>query len=119
MQLVSTSDFKDRLNNLPYFFFPSFEGFINKSSTNSYLLFYSKEHEAFMPVNRITIKMFRLLQIIYPPVSLSGQRLSPENEKGFLNDFVHLVKKKFWAYALSSLAAIVCLMHFRTNKHTP
>jgi hypothetical protein len=117
MELASAQEFKSDLNNLPYFFSTAFAGFLNKSYSNSYLLFYSKEHNALMPVNRISVKVFRLLQIIYPPVTLSGERLSAENEKKFLNDFAELVKKKAWAFALYNHTATVCLTRFRIRPN--
>lgn len=89
-EIVSHSDFDE--NVLPYFLSKGYEAFIKKS--DNYLLFYSKTLNTLMPVRKYAVKSFALLQVIYPPISVSGARLSAKDEKQFLNEFTSLVKKK-------------------------
>ncbi|HXP51636.1 MAG TPA: peptidoglycan bridge formation glycyltransferase FemA/FemB family protein [Bacteroidia bacterium] len=79
---------------MPYFFSEGYESFITESNKDNYLLFFSESAKALMPVRKYTIKTFTILQVIYPPVTITGQRLSLEDEKQFLNEFVELVKNQ-------------------------
>ena len=79
---------------MPYFFSQGYESFTMESNKDNYLLFFSESTKALIPVRKYTIKTFAILQVIYPPVTIAGKRLSPEDEKQFLNEFVELVKKQ-------------------------
>lgn len=80
-------------NGLPYFLLAGYENFLSGNG-DEYLLFYFDKLNALMPVRKYSVKGFSLLQIIYPPVILNGKRLSVNDEKQFLNEFVTLVKKQ-------------------------
>lgn len=99
MEILQNSEINKFIKGLgttrfSYHFTEEFIEFTEKVLKKNYLLFYCKTSDAIMPVSCYTVKTFRLLQIIFPPVTLSGERLSSSDEKIFLNDFITLVKKE-------------------------
>jgi hypothetical protein len=108
MELVSRDNFKNTdVSAMPYFFSTGYEAFLNLDAKSKYFLVYSSDINAFMPVSKLRVSFFNLLQIIYPPVTLKGERLSADREKLFLMDFVSFIKKKISEFALYNPAAIV------------
>src|ERR1700722_6855190 len=86
------TDFNEEI--LPYFFSSGYELFSTRLNNDKYSLFYSESVNALMPVRSYVVKTFTLLQIIYPPITIAGERLSEKNEKQFLEEFVELVKRQ-------------------------
>ena len=110
MELVSRDNLKNTdVSTMPYFFSKGYEAFLNLDTKSKYFLFYSSDSNAYMPVSKLRISFFKLHQIIYPPVTLSGERLSADKEKLFLMDFVGFIKKKIPEFALYNPIAIVYL----------
>ncbi len=81
------------LKKLPYHFSSEYIDFSIKILKRNCLLFHSKALNAIMPVSSYRVRSFRLLQPIFPPLSPTGEKMSLDNERIFLNDFITIVKK--------------------------
>jgi len=94
MELLQRKNLSDKdLSKLPYFFSEGLESFIRNITKGSYLLFYSRETDVLMPAFTSSVNSFRLMKIIYPPVTLTGERLSASKEKSFLEESIEIIKK--------------------------
>jgi hypothetical protein len=93
MRFVARKDIKN-LNEsiLPFAFSAGYEAWLQDNGDSEYMLAW--DENAAMPLKRYAVKGFNLLQPLYPPVALTGERLNPEEEKKFLNTLVNEVAAK-------------------------
>lgn len=99
MIILSNNEFGKYLKKadedaLPYHLSSEYIDFTEKVLKKNCLVFYSDTLKALMPVCLFSVKTFKLLQVIYPPITMAGERLSSGNEATFLNDFISLIKKE-------------------------
>ena len=95
MQLYPRSNIpKFDEESMPFPFLYSYELWLKKDLNCDYFFAYSEKENALMPLKRYSVKGFVLLQPLFPPVTLKGERLAVETEKQFLNEFTEYISAK-------------------------
>lgn len=76
---------------MPFVFSERYAQYEQKALNHTHLLFYDEKTDALLPALKSKVKFFSILQPVFAPVTLKGERLSVEDEKHFLDEFVNYV----------------------------
>lgn len=102
---------------LPYFYLPSYAVFVRTQGRE--LVFFSKD-EYSMACLAWKNKFLKLLQPLYPPLTTEGKRLSPHQEKSFLNSFISFIEQNRLAHRITQPANLAIFHSYPdSSTHAP
>jgi hypothetical protein len=99
MQIVKREELLEKIKGfdesiMSYTFFAGFESYVKACAEGD--MWFAVSGNNMMAVRKYSLKKFGFAQIMYPPQTINGKRLSEADEKLFFEDFVvHVRSKKF------------------------
>ncbi len=118
MQISATYN-GQHTNEMPYFYLPAYAAFC-KDFSKEEICFYTDSESNSIACKTWKNKFLALLQPLYAPLNQNGKRLSQEEEKKFLDNFLSSVKKNKTAHRIcQSPTFAVFGTHPAASIHAP